>query len=172
MKFLILNFFIKALLNATYEINPIDYSHKTVAHYNTYHTSITEWSILKPLITVLRTWYILPVHYISVQYSHSNSTPYMDTPNCPVMVIDTELFVNFLLMQVTLLESREACEIKLTKPLKFLTGRVDCVSDDPEGRAYVTTKPEVRMKHSGLSTSCDPGSQQDVWGCQACDWLW
>ena len=86
MKFLILNFFIKALLNATYEINPIDYSHKTVAHYNTYHTSITEWSILKPLITVLRTWYILPVHYISVQYSHSNSTPYMDTPNCPVMV--------------------------------------------------------------------------------------
>ena len=87
MKFLILNFFIKALLNATYEINPIDYSHKTVAHYNTYHTSITEWSILKPLITVLRTWYILPVHYISVQYSHSNSTPYMDTPNCPVMQI-------------------------------------------------------------------------------------
>ena len=92
MIFLILNFlralvvFIKALLNATYEINPIDYSHKTVAHYNTYHTSITEWSILKPLITVLRTWYILPVHYISVQYSHSNSTPYMDTPNCPVMV--------------------------------------------------------------------------------------
>ena len=85
MKFLILNFFIKALLNATYEINPIDYSHKTVAHYNTYHTSITEWSILKPLITVLRTWYILPVHYISVQYSHSNSTPYMDTLNCPVM---------------------------------------------------------------------------------------
>ena len=92
MIFLILNFlralvvFIKALLNATYKINPIDYSHKTVAHYNTYHTSITEWSILKPLITVLRTWYILPVHYISVQYSHSNSTPYMDTPNCPVMV--------------------------------------------------------------------------------------
>ena len=84
-------------------------------------------------------------------------------------VIDTELFVNFLLMQVTLLESREACEIKLTKPLKFLTGRVDCVSDDPEGRAYVTTKPEVRMKHSGLFTSCDLGSQQDVWGCQACD---
>ena len=91
MIFLVLNFlralvvFIKALLNAAYEINPIDYSHKTVAHYNTYHTSITEWSILKPLITVLRTWYILPVHYISVQYSHSNSTPYMDTPNCPVM---------------------------------------------------------------------------------------
>jgi len=44
--------------------------------------------------------------------------------------------------QVTLLESREKCEIKLTKPLKFKTGRQDCVSDDPEGRAYVTTKDE------------------------------
>ena len=46
-------------------------------------------------------------------------------------------------MQVTLLESREACEIKLTKPLKFQTGRKDCVSDDPDGRGYVTTQPEV-----------------------------
>merc|ERR1711892_1541771 len=44
--------------------------------------------------------------------------------------------------QVTLLESREACEIKLTKPLKFLTGRSDCISEDPEGRGYVNTKPE------------------------------
>ena len=50
-----------------------------------------------------------------------------------------------ILLQVTLLESREACEIKLTKPLKFLTGRVDCVSDDPGGRGYVTTKPEVGL---------------------------
>ena len=46
-------------------------------------------------------------------------------------------------IQVTLLESREACEIKLTKPLKFVTGRKDCISDDPEGRPYVTTKAEV-----------------------------
>ena len=65
---------------------------------------------------------------------------------------------------MTLLESREKCEIKLTKPLKFLTGlfftnhrtrailiglyllspgRKDCLSEDPEGRKYVTTKPEV-----------------------------
>lgn len=51
--------------------------------------------------------------------------------------------------QVTLLESREACEIKMTKPLKFLTGRVDCVSDDPEGRGYVTTKHEVHNKMFG-----------------------
>ena len=42
-----------------------------------------------------------------------------------------------------MLESRDACEIKLTKPMKFVTGRSDCVSDDPEGRAYVTTKAEV-----------------------------
>ena len=69
------------------------------------------------------------------------------------------------LSQVTLLESREKCEIKLTKPLKFLTGlcfinhrprpisiglyllspgRKDCLSEDPEGRKYVTTKPEVK----------------------------
>ena len=48
---------------------------------------------------------------------------------------------------MTLLESREACEIKLTKPMKFYTGRVDCVSDDPDGRPYVTTKHE---KHSKL----------------------
>jgi len=46
--------------------------------------------------------------------------------------------------QVTLLESREKCEIKLTKPLKFLVGRRDCISEDPLGRAYVTTKPEVQ----------------------------
>ena len=48
--------------------------------------------------------------------------------------------------QTSLLESREACEIKLTKPFKFKTGRSDCVPPeaDPEGRGYVTTKPEVR----------------------------
>ena len=62
-----------------------------------------------------------------------------------------------------LLESREKFEIKLTKPLKFLTGisttfhnecnaslnvflgRKDCISEDPEGRKYVTTKPEVSL---------------------------
>ena len=42
------------------------------------------------------------------------------------------------------MEGRDKCEIKLTKPLKFLTGRKDCISDDPEGRGYVTTKDEVR----------------------------
>ena len=28
------------------------------------------------------------------------------------------------------MESRDACEIKLTKPLKFVTGRIDCDSSD------------------------------------------
>ena len=45
--------------------------------------------------------------------------------------------------QVTLLEGRDKCEFKLAKPLKFLTGRADCVSDDPEGRGYITSKAEV-----------------------------
>ena len=49
--------------------------------------------------------------------------------------------INF---KVTLLESREKCEIKLTKPLKFLTGRKDCISNDPKGRPYVIRKREVR----------------------------
>ena len=46
---------------------------------------------------------------------------------------------------MTLLEGREKCEIKLPKPLKFLTGRKDCISDDPKGRKYVTIKPEVKQ---------------------------
>ena len=41
------------------------------------------------------------------------------------------------------MEGRDKCEIKLTKPLKFMTGRKDCISDDPEGRGYVTYKAEV-----------------------------
>jgi len=48
--------------------------------------------------------------------------------------------------QVTLLESREKCEIKLTKPLKFKSGRQDCISDDPAGRGYVTSKPESQPR--------------------------
>ena len=46
------------------------------------------------------------------------------------------------LIQVTLLESRTKCEIKLTKPLKFLTGRKDCISNDPEGRGYIAPMEE------------------------------
>ena len=57
---------------------------------------------------------------------------------------------------MTLLESREKCEIKLTKPLKFLTGRRDCIKvphpTDPKndtfldfiGKDFITYKKEVR----------------------------
>merc|ERR1711892_320682 len=51
--------------------------------------------------------------------------------------------------QVTLLESREKCEIKITKPLKFLTGRADCVTD--ESPSYVTYKAETQPMMFGDS---------------------
>ena len=43
--------------------------------------------------------------------------------------------------QVTLLEGRNECEIKLTKPLKFMTGRKDCITE--EDQTYITFKKEV-----------------------------
>jgi hypothetical protein len=53
--------------------------------------------------------------------------------------------------QVTLLESREACEVKLTAPLKFQTGRSDCVPDsnDPQGRKYAAAKAESHPRMFG-----------------------
>merc|ERR1711971_723257 len=46
--------------------------------------------------------------------------------------------------QVRLLEGREKCEIKLTKPLKFMTGRKDCITD--RKRTYKTGKKENQPK--------------------------
>ena len=43
--------------------------------------------------------------------------------------------------QVTMLEGREKCEMKLTKPLKFKTGRRDCKTE--EDRKFVTKDHEV-----------------------------
>jgi len=43
--------------------------------------------------------------------------------------------------QVTLLEGRDKCEMKLTKPLKFRTGRRDCKTE--EDRKYVTQEHEL-----------------------------
>ena len=37
---------------------------------------------------------------------------------------------------MTLLEGRDACEFKLQAPLKFWTGRSDCVSQDADGHGY------------------------------------
>ena len=45
------------------------------------------------------------------------------------------------IIQVTLLEGRDKCEMKLTKPLKFKTGRRDCKTG--EDRKYVTQEHEV-----------------------------
>ena len=39
------------------------------------------------------------------------------------------------------MEGREKCEMKLTKPLKFRTGRRDCKTE--EDRKYVTQAYEV-----------------------------
>ena len=43
--------------------------------------------------------------------------------------------------QVRLLEGRKECEIKLTKPLKFMTGRKDCITQ--EDQPYKTNRHEA-----------------------------
>ena len=43
-------------------------------------------------------------------------------------------------MQSTLLEGREKCDFKLTKPIKFQYGRKDCVTSN--ALPFVTSKPE------------------------------
>ena len=50
---------------------------------------------------------------------------------------------NIYVCQVTLLEGREACEIKLTKPLKFYSGRADCIPDPTGQHGYQASKEEV-----------------------------
>ena len=51
--------------------------------------------------------------------------------------------------QVTLLEGREACEFKLRSPLKFWSGRSDCVSEDKDGRGFKSIKEEVQPRMMG-----------------------
>ena len=51
--------------------------------------------------------------------------------------------------QVTLLEGREACEFKLRSPLKFWSGRSDCVSEDKDGRGFKASKEEVQPRMMG-----------------------
>ena len=50
--------------------------------------------------------------------------------------------------QVSLLEGREACEFKLRAPLKFWSGRADCVSEDG-GSGYKASKTEVQPRLLG-----------------------
>ena len=71
------------------------------------------------------------------------------------------------------MESRDACEIKLTKPLKFVTGRIDCDSSDEvidcidaddieeyelSDAGFVTCQTEVQhqVKHIFLFRNCEP----------------
>ena len=51
--------------------------------------------------------------------------------------------------QVTLLESREACEFKLRAPLKFWSGRSDCVSEDKDGNGFKAIKEELQPRMMG-----------------------
>ena len=51
--------------------------------------------------------------------------------------------------KVTLLEGRDACEIKLKSPLKFWSGRSDCISSDKDGRGYKASKDEVHPRMMG-----------------------
>ena len=50
--------------------------------------------------------------------------------------------------QITLLENREACEFKLRAPLKFWSGRADCVPEDG-GSGYKASKTEVQPRLLG-----------------------
>ena len=51
--------------------------------------------------------------------------------------------------QVTLLEGREACEVKLRAPLRFWSGRADCEAADEGGRGYKASKEEVQPRMMG-----------------------
>ena len=67
---------------------------------------------------------------------------------------------------MTLLEGRDKCEMKLTKPLKFRTGRRDCKTE--EDRKYVTQEHEVGQAENYpicFLFSCIPihGEMGDTW---------
>ena len=69
--------------------------------------------------------------------------------NAKYSINSTFLVFNFFeeKIQVTLLEGREKCEIKLTKPLKFMTGRIDCTSTFPKGEKFKTLHKEVNSEY-------------------------
>jgi len=51
--------------------------------------------------------------------------------------------------QITLLEGRDKCDIKLTRPIKFYTGRVDCIPDPSAELPYIAVKEEVQPSPFG-----------------------
>ena len=61
----------------------------------------------------------------------------------PCQATGEDIIYTIYVCQVTLLEGREACEIKLTKPLKFYSGRADCIPDPAGQHSYQASKEEV-----------------------------
>ena len=53
-------------------------------------------------------------------------------------------------MNMNMTMNRDKCDIKLTSPFKFKTGRSDCVSTDLE-RPYASSKPENHPLLSGTA---------------------
>ena len=51
--------------------------------------------------------------------------------------------------QITLLEGRHKCDIKLTSPVKFMTGRVDCIPDPEAGFPFIASRPEAQPSPFG-----------------------
>ena len=52
--------------------------------------------------------------------------------------------------QQTLLEGREKCDIKITKPVKFMHGRIDCIPPNPQ-LPYITDKEENQALNFGTA---------------------
>jgi len=51
--------------------------------------------------------------------------------------------------QIGLLEGRDKCDIKLTRPIKFFFGRTDCIPDPNAPYPYVASKEEVQPSPFG-----------------------
>ena len=85
-------------------------------------------------------------------------------------VTKDKLCTSINIHQVTLLEGRDKCEMKLTKPLKFRTGRRDCKTE--EDRKYVTQQHEVGQAANFqivVFFSCIPthGETEGTWSTTA-----
>lgn len=66
--------------------------------------------------------------------------------------------------QTTILESRDACEIKLEEPLKFVTGRIDCNNKDEELNCITEDdKEEHGLSDAGFVT-CKKENQPEIMG--------
>ena len=50
--------------------------------------------------------------------------------------------VDLKIQQVTVLEGRERCDIKLHRPIKFRSGRVDCIPEEDLEAPYMTSRVE------------------------------